>query len=171
MGQRLQVDTTAGARYSPFGLNHYANPMRNKSVGKTQLKRAAKGGKTKAALYREIIFREAIYEGGLRAIVDIREGCLNPSGRPISYLESLRLAQQLRKIPIEHEVGFHPLLFSILAHPTWYNFQPLANRLTEDGFHYVHLSESKSNEPERTRHLQKEQHRKCLECEPKCNVP
>jgi len=145
--------------------------MRNKRVGKTELNRAAKGGKTKVVLYREVIFREAIYEDGLRAIVDVREGCLNPSGRPISYLESLQLARQSRKIPIEREIGFHPLLFSILAHPTWYNFQPLANRLTECGFHYVHLTESKSNEPERTRHLQKVHRRNCSECEPKCNVP
>lgn len=110
---------------------------------------------------REITFREKVYPDGLRVLSDIRATCEDHLGQPIPYLTGAQTAKKFRQAAAQHELEFDGVLVSLLTSPHWPEWQ-VEDRLLEPPFECVYLSESKSNEPERSRRRQEAHNRKYL---------
>jgi len=126
--------------------------MQIKCVGKSKSNQAAKGGKTKAVLYREIVFKEAVYPDGLRAILDVRAKCLNPSGQPIPFREGAAIAKarsqagQLNQPPYPYE----STLLTVFQHWPENGLEGKSELLDE--IVCVYLNESSNFEPDAARY-------------------
>jgi hypothetical protein len=122
-------------------------------------------------LYREITIKEAVYQDGLRAIVDARARCFHPSGRPMAYQEATNMANEsIQKGDLMQSLyPRESVLFALFQ--SWL-VDDLKWRLKSSAeISCVYLDEKSGCEPAATRYSAGTLRRTHGECEPKCNVP